>query len=116
MDKVKIYKDSYNLVIMLHRSMNEMPRKDRFSIGVRMTECGLDMLDYITLAYRSRDKMDRLEKLDDFFKSFTRLRTYLKLCLDLTLMSLDTLARLHQAIEGVHKQYNGWKKASSMQS
>lgn len=64
MDKVKIYKDSYSLLILIYRSMNEMPRRERFSIGTKMTECSLAMLDSITLAYQARAQVDRLERMN----------------------------------------------------
>lgn len=113
MDKVKIYKDSYTLLILMYRSMNEMPRKERYSIGARMTECALDMLDQITLAYQSKTKIDRMEKLEALFGSFTRLQTYLRLCLDLSLLSLKTLAEIHPFVEQINKQFNGWKYKTS---
>lgn len=113
MDKVKIYKDSYTLLVLLHRSMHEMPRSDRYLFGAKMNECALEMLDGITLAYQARGKADRLDRLEEFFKSFTRLQTYLRLCLDLKLMSLNTLAKIHPFVEEISKQHNGWKNRTS---
>ncbi len=112
-ETLQIYKDSYKLVVMIHRSLNEMTRKDRFSIGVRMTESALEMVDYITLAYLTKEKIDRLNSLGNFFRSFTRLQTYLRLCLDLSLLSLNTLSVMHPLIDDISKQYNGWKYKTS---
>lgn len=78
MEKLGIYRESYKLVSLIYRCQNEMPRKDRFSIGTRMIDSGLDMLDHITVAYLTKVKVDRLKSLGDFFKSFTRLQTYIK--------------------------------------
>ena len=105
MDKVKIYKDCYSLLILIYKSMNEMPRKERFSLGAKMTECSLAMLDSITLAYQARAQIDRLNSLGNFFRSFTRLQTYLRLCLDLSLLSLNTLSVMHPLIDDISKQY-----------
>lgn len=113
MDKVKIYKDCYSLLILIYRSMNEMPRKERFSIGAKMTECSLAMLDSITLAYQAMEQIDRLERLAELFSYLTRLQTYLRVCLDLSLVSLDTLAKIHPFVEEISKQYNGWKNKTS---
>lgn len=93
--------------------MNEMPRKERFSIGAKMTECSLAMLDSITLAYQARAQIDRLERLAELFSSLARLQTYLRICLDLSLVSLDTLAKIHPFVEEITKQYNGWKNKTS---
>lgn len=113
MDKVKIYRDCYSLLILIYRSMPEMPRRDRFSIGAKMTECSLAMLDSITLAYQTRVQIDRLERLAELFSYLTRLQTYLRVCLDLSLVSLDTLAKIHPFVEEISKQYNGWKNKTS---
>ena len=101
------------MLILIYRSMPEMPRRDRFSIGAKMTECSLAMLDSITLAYQARVQIDRLERLAELFSYLTRLQTYLRVCLDLSLVSLDTLAKIHPFVEEISKQYNGWKNKTS---
>lgn len=112
-ENLKIYKASYRLAGLIYRAMPEMPRKDKFLIGVKMNECSLAMLDNITLAYLTTIKMERLSWLNEFFKSFTRLQTYLRLCLDHSILKVETIAGMYPLIEDISNQFNGWKSKTS---
>lgn len=94
-----------------------MSRKDRYGIGERMRDCTLDMMDNITLAYLSKGKKDRLDYLDKLYMSFVRLQTYLRICLDFTVIKLGTLTKMHIIVDDISKQYGAWKnKTSRMES
>ncbi len=111
--KLQIYKDSLELVKILYSSMPEMPRKDRFQIGADVMNRAYELLDFIILANQTMVKAERLKYLDNFFNSFTRLKTLLLLCQDFRLMKDVTLARVDILIVKINGQLSGWRYATS---
>lgn len=112
-EKLQIYRDSYNLTGKIYASMPEMERMHRFTIGSKMLDASLDMFKWIILANNTRIKDERLKYLDEFISNFEKLRVFLRICSDFKLIKMNTLADLFILTDSISKQTNGWRNATT---
>ncbi len=90
-EKLNIYKDAYLLTNKIYQALPQMDKTHRHTIGSRILDSSLDMFKWITLANKTREKVERIKYLDDFMSDFEMLRVYLRLCADNKILKLTTL-------------------------
>ena len=95
LEKLEVYKKSYELTEVIYRSLPEMERFHRFTIGTRLVDCALEMFKWISLANNTKDKSQRLNYLDGVCTNFEQLKVYIKICSDFSLIKIQSQAKLH---------------------
>lgn len=111
-EKLEVYKKSYELTEIIYRALPEMERFHRFTVGSRMIDCALEMFKWISLANNTKDKAQRLNYLDGVCTNFEQLKVYVKICSDFRIIKIQSQARMYVLIEDISKQLCGWKRVT----
>ena len=74
----KIYLDCTRLFNVILDITPEFPRAYKYSVGNRMHELAIDLLDEIAAAYINRDRATRVQHLTNFQTKFNTLKTLLR--------------------------------------
>lgn len=74
----KIYLDCTRLFNAILDITPEFPRAYKYSVGNRMHELAIDLLDEIAAAYINRDRATRVQHLTNFQTKFNTLKTLLR--------------------------------------
>lgn len=112
-EKLQIYKDAYELTTKTYKAMPQMDKMHRFTIGARLLDRSLDMFKWITLANKSREKVERLKYLDEFLTNFEMLRVYLRICSDFRLLKVNALTDIFILVDNISRQLTGWRAATT---
>lgn len=90
----------------MHRNM---PRTERFGIGLRIDTFFLDLLEFLRkAAYSSIPK--KLEILDNALTTTDSIRFFLQISWETKLIPNDQFIAIGKEIEEVGKMVGGWKK------
>ncbi len=99
---------AYDFALWLVAKVEGFPRSHRFTVGDRLIERALDLLENLALAAYSSDRKHLLEQAN---RSVTSLRLLIRLSYDLRLLggSAQEFAAAH--IEEIGRMIGGWRKA-----
>src|SRR5574344_1934955 len=106
-DDLPIFRDSYALLQRLMHIQKEIPRMFRYSIGEKMINLNLEMIDQIYKAngnYTKTPYIDRLTDCNNMLKMLTRL------CRDAKYLSLQQFTLVVELLVKIGRQASGWKK------
>lgn len=106
-DELPIFRDSYTLLQGLMHIQKEIPRIFRYSIGEKMINLSLNIIDQIYKANSSYDKLPYIEKI---IACNNMLKMLLRLCHDESYLSLQQYTQVVEQVVRVGRQASGWKK------
>jgi len=106
---LKVFKDVYDLVLMIFSYTKEMPREYKFTLGQDLKR---DAIVLVRSIYKANKAKDKTEYLENFLDDFELLKLEIRLCVDLKILSIKKQAQLSLLIDSVGKQLTSWKKAS----
>lgn len=112
-EKLHIYKATYLLTTKIYSLLPTMERMHRHGIGARMADTAVSLFAHISLANKAFDRDGRLQHLDGFLATFEELRTMIRICADMKLLKISSLADLFLMVEDISKQLSGWIKSTS---
>ena len=104
-----VFQAVYDLVIEIHKRVDNFPRIHRYSIGERIKNIGFDLLDLIIKANSVQDKAIYLQKAEDVLE---KLRIYIRLCFDLKILGGKGLEFFARKVDEIGRQLNKWKEWS----
>ena len=99
---------AYDLALWLVHKVEKFPRSFRFSVGDRVIARALDLLEALTEAAYTSDKVALLDWANRVVNS---LRLLLRLTVDLKLMAADSHEFAAGKLEEIGRMIGGWRKA-----
>lgn len=109
-NQLPIYRDSYVLLLEIYQVTNKFSRDFKYTLGQDMKRDALELFRHLYEANVSVD--ERRKHLDKFFTAFELLKTEIRLCVDLNVLSIKKLAQISLMMENISKQARAWKKKS----
>jgi len=103
-----IFQKSYDLTLRFFRETHEFPREYKFSLGQRMKDACLEILDAIIEANAVRDKKAALQTAN---KHLERLRIYTRLAYDLKVIGMKKYEVLSKYSDEIGRMIGGWMKS-----
>jgi four helix bundle protein len=103
-----IYQKSYDLTLRFFRETHEFPRDYKYTLGQKMKETCLDMLDAIIEANGAKEKKLPLERASALLE---RLRIYTRLAYDLKVIGMKKYEVLSKYSDEIGRMIGGWMKS-----
>lgn len=103
-----IFQKAYDLTLRFFRETHEFPRDYKYTLGQKMKETCLDMLDAIIEANGAADKKPSLELAS---ARLERLRIYTRLAYDLKVIGMKKYEVLSKYSNEIGRMIGGWMKS-----
>jgi len=108
----KIYLDCTRLFNVILDITPEFPRAYKYSVGNRMHELAIDLLDEIAAAYINRDRATRVQHLTNFQTKFNTLKTLLRTAGEKKwILGRSKHAEVIELMDAIGKQATAWKNS-----
>ena len=108
--KTRIYLDARALLDEILDMMPNFPRAYKFSVGAKMQELGIDLIEAIAAAYM--DKPNRLHHLTVFQAKFETLKTLMRIAGERRwIKGTGRHAHIIELMDAIGKQSTAWKNS-----
>ena len=108
----KIYLDCTRLFNVILDITPEFPRVYKYSVGNRMHELAIDLLDEIAAAYINRDRATRVQHLTNSQTKFNTLKTLLRTAGEKKwILGRSKHAEVIELMDAIGKQATAWKNS-----
>lgn len=107
-----IFQAIYDLIIEIHKRVDNFPRVHRYSIGEKIKNIGFDLLDLIIKANTAEDKTIYLRQAEDILE---KLKIYIRLCFDLKILGSKGFEFITRKLDEIGRQLSGWKEWAEKQ-
>lgn len=108
--KTRIYLDSRALLDEILDIIPNFPRAYKFSVGAKMQELGIDLIEDIAAAYM--DKNNRLHHLTVFQAKFETLKTLMRIAGERRwIKGTGRHAHIIELMDAIGKQSTAWKNS-----
>lgn len=108
----KIYLDCTRLFNVILDITPEFPRVYKYSVGNRMHELAIDLLEEIAAAYINRDRATRVQHLTNFQTKFNTLKTLLRTAGEKKwILGRSKHAEVIELMDAIGKQATAWKNS-----
>ncbi len=101
-----VYKDVYQLILLLYRYTKEFPREYKYTIGQDLKR---DSLVLVRGIYRINKAVDKNQYFNQVLDDFELIKFQIRLCGDLKLFSRKQQSELIALNENIGKQLKGWE-------
>lgn len=103
----------YDVILWLMGRVEKFPRSQKFTLGDRIVNISLDILDLLIEATYTRDRLALLRKAN---VQLEKLRYLIRICHDLKLLSAKQYAYVSNEINEAGKLLGGWIRSQSSSS
>lgn len=111
-NRLNVYRDMYQLFMLLASIKTKMNKEFRSTLGERMLTAALDALDCIQRA--NMYKEDRAKHLVKFVEHFERMKMLVRASFELRAIDgLRRQAEISRKCESIGRQISAWKAKSS---
>lgn len=107
----RIYIDCRSLLDELLNVTVDFPRNYKFTIGSKMQEYSIEILNDIAGAYINKSLEKRIEYLTNFQTRFETLKVLIRVAGERRWISLKKFARLSELTTSIGKQSTAWKNS-----
>ena len=108
----KIYLDCTRLFNAILDITPEFPRAYKYSVGNRMHELAIDLLDEIAAAYINRSRDIRVQHVTNFLTKFNTLKTLLRTAGEKKwILGRSKHAEVIELMDAIGKQATAWKNS-----
>jgi hypothetical protein len=104
-----IFQSCYDLNLEIHRRVDNFPRACRYSMGERLKNISLDLLELTVKANSQKDKIPFLENMENLLE---KLKIMIRTCFDLKIMGEKGFEFLIKKMDEIGRQLHGWKEWS----
>jgi four helix bundle protein len=106
---LNIFQKSYDLLERMYREVHNFPREYKYTLGAKIQDVCIDLLDNIITANSERNKVPHLKRAN---QHLDRLRIYVRLCRSLNIISSKKYETISRYINEIGKMLGGWLKSS----
>ena len=110
MDEIKVLPLLYNFIVWFSSKISQFPRKYKYTLGDRITNLVLDLLEQYIEAYYTGNANLKLEILYKNNLQIERLRFLIRLAHDFRLFSNQRFGYISGLIDEVGRMNGGWLK------
>ncbi len=107
----KIYTKMMEVLLWLFQKINSFPKKQRFVLGQRIENTGLEILKLIIQANNEKNTAKKLQHIKEINTQLEILRSLLQIALDLKFMNARSLEFIITQIDEVGRMLGGWAKS-----
>ena len=111
-DDIPIFQKSYEFYKTLYQYLVDFPKKDRYTIGQRLENISLDLLE-LTVFATNLQKSEKLPVLQKASTKLDLLKILIRLTKDLKILDNKKYLILEGYLQEIGKMLGGWIKASS---
>jgi len=108
-EHLSIFQKAYDLMVRIYQETHNFPRECKYSLGQKMKDVCLELLDWIIIANSEKEKKPCLKKVN---QQVDRLRIYIRLCRSLNIISKRKYEVLSKFIDEIGRMAGGWLKSS----
>ncbi len=112
-EELPIYRDTLKLLHETVHKLQNYPKFYRYTIGERMLNANLDMLELIFEINSSYNKLPYLEK---FLSKYHMLMLLYRLCVEEKIITPAQYSHIAMILTKIGKQATGWKKSLDKQT
>ena len=113
MSTVQAVPKLYDVIMWLMSRVEKFPRSQKFTLGDRIVNTSLDILDILIEATYTRKRLPLLQQAN---VQLEKLRYLIRLCHDFKLLSAKQYAYISNEINEVGKLVGGWIRSQSGKS
>lgn len=110
---IPIFQKAYELYTIFYGYIVHFPKKDRFTLGQRIENAILDIMEYIVVAIQL-SKSAKLPALQKTSIKLDFLKILIRLAKDLKILDYKKYLILESRIQEIGKMLGGWIKSSSV--
>jgi hypothetical protein len=107
-----IYKTGVDLLSLAIRAQQHMPRGVKRSLGEKISQHCIEMLDLMALA-NATQRHERAHNIGELLKHHRALTVLLRVSKDARYVSLEVWAASVQLLDSIGKQAGGWLKSAN---
>jgi hypothetical protein len=107
-DRLPVYKECYDLLLLIFESCGSMKREYRFTLGEALKK---ELIALITDIYRANCSYHKKELLAGAREYVEVTRLLMRLCHDLKQLPLKTYACASDRLESISKQLTAWERS-----
>ena len=108
----KIYLDCTRLFNAILDITPDFPRAYKFSVGSKMHDLAVELLDEIAAAYINRDRVTRMQHLINFQTKYNTLKTLLRTAGERKwILGRGKHAEVIELMDAIGKQATAWKNS-----
>ena len=101
---------TYDFAKKLFPALGRFPKNHRYTLGARIEEKTLEIIEFLTKAYYSKEKIGYLDSANI---NMELLRFLLRLSSDFRFISLNYYTMITADLDEIGKMTGGWKKMLS---
>ena len=108
--ELKIYKDTFALLLQYYKYINHLPRRIQYNQGEKVSDMLLDAINCIFLA--NSNISTRIEALNEYNRLLSGVKVRIRLFHELGFLSVKKSTLLMKMIEKVSIQSMNWRNAT----
>jgi hypothetical protein len=109
-EELKVIQKAYDLCVYLVPMVNRFPRDFKFTLGDRITNAAVDVLEDLIAARYTRDRAEILRRTN---LRIERLRHLLRLSGDFGILGGSSVEHSAKSLDEVGRLVGGWLKAAT---
>jgi len=107
-DHLPVYKESYDLWVLVFNVCRNMQRDYRYTLGENLKKELVDMLVHI---YRANCRYQKTEQIAQARENLEIVKLMWRLCNELKQIPLKTFALASEKLENISRQLTAWEKS-----
>ena len=104
--ELPVYKDTYQLILLIYDVTKEFPRENKYSLGQDMKR---DAMELVRSIYRANRSDVKRQYLEEYMEQFELLKLEIRIAHDMKIMGLKQYAAISELMNNIGKQVTGWK-------
>ena len=106
----KIYLDARKLLDITLNVVHDFPREYKFTIGSKLQEISVNLMQEIAAAYINRDKAETIKHLTEFQAEFETMKTLMRIAGEKEwIKGRGKFANIIELMDEIGKQSSAWK-------
>ena len=106
----KIYLDARKLLDITLSVVHDFPREYKFTIGSKLQEISVNLMQEIAAAYINRDKAETIKHLTEFQAEFETMKTLMRIAGEKEwIKGRGKFANIIELMDEIGKQSSAWK-------
>jgi cytosine/adenosine deaminase-related metal-dependent hydrolase len=112
MKQSPVFARTHDLLFWLIPQTMKFPRSQRFVLAKRVQDAALDFQEHLLEAGLSKESV-RIERMDQADVALAKLRSYLRLCHEMQLLSLGQYEHVSRMVAEVGRLLGGWYQSET---
>lgn len=107
-DNAPIFRKLYAFMVIIHRSIHNMPREHRYALGTEIAKICWNCLDLVVVSCYAQ-KNDKSKKIAELSSEFDRLNLRIRVLQELNVISVGQFAHWQENyLLEIGKEIGGW--------